>query len=162
MQNLEITMGPTFELLALPSSVARVIPIGPPVRSSSTWYQRFWYFRWRLEGKAHREWDKFPPLSLLASIAMTIGSPVVTIASGWQPSQLKKAATAPEIWEKHVQPSWDFFLIVFLGKGYLGRGTVFVQGRGDDLSRPRPRSPLIRSPWQMYVRLDIIGWGQWM
>ena len=36
MRNLEITMGPTFELLALPSSVARVIPIGPPVRSSST------------------------------------------------------------------------------------------------------------------------------
>ena len=50
----------------------------------------------RLGEKSHREGDELPPLSLFAPIAMTIGSPIVTIASGWQPSQLKKTATAPE------------------------------------------------------------------
>ena len=65
-----------------------------------------------MELKAHREGDKFPPLSLLATIAMTIGCPivvaiacrwqpwladlVVAIVCRWQPSQLKKTATAPE------------------------------------------------------------------
>ena len=39
--NLEITIGPTFEPFESPSSVARVMPIGPPVRSSSTWSKCF-------------------------------------------------------------------------------------------------------------------------
>ena len=50
-----------------------------------------------MELKAHREGDEFPPLPLLATIAMTIGCPiVVAIAGRWQPSQLKKTTTAPE------------------------------------------------------------------
>ena len=57
-----------------------------------------------MELKAHREGDKFPPLSLLATIAMTIGCPIVVaiacrwqpIAGRWEPSQLKKTTTAPE------------------------------------------------------------------
>ena len=43
----------------------------------------------------HCEGDKLPPLSLLASIAMTIGPPIVAIGGG-ETSQLKKTSTAPE------------------------------------------------------------------